>query len=476
MAIINKKLPCQSKLIMNKFKLSILTFFLVCGFSEVIAQDENNPWTIGIGINAVDFYPTNAGGMLTPEGNRAGWYTEFFNVGDHYNMLPGISKLSVSRYIKSGFSAELAGSFNIIKKYGDLKVDNLTYFAIDAGAKYDLNNLIGETSWFDPYATAGVGFISIDNVGKGSLNGGLGFNLWLNDNLGFNIESKYKHTFATRPHTQHFQHSLGVIFKFGGMDSDGDGVYDKNDICPDVYGLAVFNGCPDSDNDGVIDSKDHCPNVAGLSTLNGCPDSDEDGITDNLDACPNVKGTKINKGCPDSDDDGVIDSKDNCPQVAGPLANNGCPWPDTDKDGVLDKDDNCINEAGPASNNGCPQITKEEVEKLEDLFKTVYFDTGKDTFKSETISKLDEAVLILKKYPTAKIQISGYTDSRGNDTFNQSLSEQRANSVKNYFVSKGISSGSISAKGYGESMPIASNNTNNGRALNRRVEIKIDQQ
>ncbi|WP_298363399.1 OmpA family protein [uncultured Lutibacter sp.] len=460
---------------MIKFKLAILTVFLVCGLNKVVAQDENNPWAIGIGINAVDFYPTNAAGIITPSGNSAGWYAEFFNVGDHYNVIPAISKLTVSRYITSGFTAELAGSVNKIEKIGDIKADNLLYYAFDAGVKYDLNNLLGETSWFDPYATTGVGFISIDEVGKGSLNGGLGFNLWLNKSLGFNIESKYKHTFASSPHTQHFQHSLGFVVRFGGADIDGDGVFDKDDACPDVFGLEMYNGCPDSDNDGIIDSKDSCPNIAGLSTLNGCPDTDEDGIADNADNCPNIKGTKANGGCPDTDGDNVIDKEDDCPQIAGPKENKGCPWPDADKDGVLDKNDNCINEAGPASNNGCPIITKAEVSKLEDLFKTVYFDTAKDSFKSETISKLDEAVLILKKYPTAKIQISGYTDSKGNDNFNQKLSDKRANSVKSYFVSKGISSTNINAKGYGESMPIASNSTKNGRALNRRVEIKIAQ-
>ena len=124
----------------------------------------------------------------------------------------------------------------------------------------------------------------------------------------------------------------------GGTDTDGDGVYDKFDACPEEFGLEEFNGCPDTDGDGIIDSEDACPNEAGLAEFNGCPDTDGDGVPDKDDRCPNDKGTAANKGCPDTDGDGVVDIDDACPKVAGPTENKGCPWPDTDGDGVLDKD------------------------------------------------------------------------------------------------------------------------------------------
>ena len=169
----------------------------------------------------------------------------------------------------------------------------------------------------------------------------------------------------------------------------------------------------------------------------------------------------------------VIDKNDPCPKVAGPVENKGCPWSDADGDGVLDKDDKCVNEAGPASNNGCPEITQVELAKLEELFKTVYFDSSKDTFSGETISRLDEAASIMTKYSTAKFSISGHTDSQGSTTFNQELSNSRANAVKDYLVSKGVSSSNLNAKGFGEDMPIATNNTRSGRSKNRRVEVKL---
>tara|TARA_R110001583_G_scaffold21685_1_gene82108 strand:- start:2436 stop:3800 length:1365 start_codon:yes stop_codon:yes gene_type:complete len=452
---------------MKNIKLALFTLILVLGISTLKAQDSNNPWSIGIGVNAVDFYPTNPG--LVGHGS---WFNEYANTGDHYNMAPSISKITVGKYLQDGFSLEAAGSLNSISKIGDKSTSKDSYFALDGGVKYDLNEAFGKTSWFDPYASVGGGYVWMGDLGTGTFNGAFGFNLWFNENIGFNLESKYKHTFESNI-VQHFQHTAGIILKFGGTDTDGDGIYDKDDACIDVFGLAEYNGCPDADNDGVIDSKDKCPNVAGLIELNGCPDADEDGITDADDACPNEKGTNANNGCPDTDGDGVVDKDDNCPSVSGPEANKGCPWPDTDNDGVLDKDDNCINVAGTASNNGCPEITAIEIAKLEDLFKTVYFDSSKDTFKPETVVKLNEAAQIMTKYPTAKFAISGHTDSIGNEQSNLKLSEKRANAVKNYLTSKGVLETNLTAKGYGESMPIASNMYNAGRAQNRRVEVKL---
>ncbi|MCF6180559.1 OmpA family protein [Lutibacter sp.] len=453
---------------MKHFKVAILALLLITGLSNVNAQDKNNPWAVGVGVNAVDFYPTNPG--LTGHGS---WFNEFANADAHYNILPSVSKITVSRYLNDGFTFEVAGTLNKIKHDGDINVRDLIYYGVDGAVKYNLYNLFGESTWFEPYASVGGGYTWLGHdLGTGTFNGGLGINIWVTKNIGFTIETKYKHTFDSKI-VQHFQHSAGIVVKFGGTDTDGDGVYDNEDACPEVFGLAEFKGCPDSDNDGVIDSEDACPNVAGLATLNGCPDADGDGIADKDDACPNVKGSKANKGCPDTDGDGVVDKDDACPQVAGPSANKGCPWPDTDKDGVLDKDDHCIDIAGPASNNGCPVITQVEVAKLEELFKTVYFDSGKSNIKNNSASLLDEAAIIITKYPTAKFSISGFADSTGSAKRNLQLTDDRANAVKNYLVSKGVSSNNLTAKGYGEANPIASNRTRAGRAENRRVEIKL---
>ena len=266
-----------------------------------------------------------------------------------------------------------------------------------------------------------------------------------------------------------------LVFKFGGKDTDGDGVYDKDDSCPDVAGLIAFNGCPDADGDGIQDSKDSCPNVAGLAALNGCPDADGDGIADKDDMCPNEKGSSANRGCPDSDGDGVVNKDDKCPNVAGPSANGGCPWPDTDGDGVLDKEDNCVNEAGPASNNGCPEpvITEAAVKTINMGAKSILFNSGRSSFKPGVTKDLDAIVAIMNEFPKATFAVGGHTDSTGSAKVNAKLSQKRADAVMNYFVKKGVDASRLTSKGYGSANAIDSNKTRAGRANNRRVEIKV---
>lgn len=303
---------------------------------------------------------------------------------------------------------------------------------------------------------------------------GVGFNTWFSDNLGLNFQTGTKKGFSDNVKT-HYQTSLGLVVKFGGKDTDGDGVYDKKDACPEVAGLIEFNGCPDADGDGIKDSDDACPNVAGLAAMNGCPDADGDGVADKDDMCPNAKGTKANKGCPDSDGDGLVDKDDKCATIAGPSANGGCPWPDTDGDGVLDKDDNCKTEVGPASNNGCPEPVITEAAKMgvDTFAKAILFNTGRASFKSGVSKQIDGMLAIMNEFPKAEFDIKGYTDSTGSASNNLKLSEKRANAVRNYLISKGIAASRLIAKGYGEDAPIDSNKTRAGRSNNRRVEVKV---
>lgn len=448
--------------------LSRLLFAMVLVLSfNANAQDSNNPWAVGIGVNAVDFYPV---GENAPLGD---YLDEYFNVSDHYNFLPSLSTISVSRYLSDGFTLSVAGSINEIDKIGDSSASNLSYYAVDGTVKYSFADLINSKK-FEPYLGVGGGYTWVDEIGAGTLNGTLGFNYWFSDNIGVTVQSSYKHAFEDYL-AKHFQHSVGIAIKFGGTDTDNDGIYDQDDACPDVPGLEAFNGCPDSDNDGIEDSKDDCPNEAGLAEFNGCPDTDGDGVADNKDNCPNVAGLKALAGCPDADADGVADNDDKCPNQAGPAANSGCPWPDTDGDSVLDKDDKCPNEAGTVANNGCPEIkpTPEVVKALNTYARSILFDSGKSTFQKQTDKVLQAMVVIFKEYPKADFAIEGYTDSVGSKSSNKLLSERRANAVRDYLVSNGINADRLTAAGFGEDSPIDSNATRSGRANNRRVEVKL---
>ena len=255
------------------------------------------------------------------------------------------------------------------------------------------------------------------------------------------------------------------------MDTDGDGIADIDDACPEVAGIAQFNGCPDTDGDGIPDKDDECPEVAGVIEHNGCPDTDGDGIPDSKDACPTVKGVAEFGGCPnpDSDGDGIIDSFDKCPNEAGPLSTAGCP--DKDGDGIADKDDKCPNEAGPASTKGCPEA--KVIQEANTGFKDIQFDLGKATIRPESYSILDNAAkIMIEQLPNAKFEIGGHTDSKGSAALNNKLSQSRADAVVKYLISKGVDKSRLTAKGYGSTKPLVSpEKTEADYQTNRRIEI-----
>lgn len=451
---------------MKKIKVSLIALASVFTIGAQ-AQDGSNPWQIGFGVNSVD--------VRTPS-DFSGFLKDWAGPSD-LNILPAISRLSVGRYIGKGFSAELSGSLNKIEKgfgyqKGDAKVD-YAFWAVDLRGKYHINNLWNGLRWFDPYAQLGVGYANINSEGEFKFLGGGGVNFWITENIGINAQTTYNHYPKGKLGLDYYQHSVGVTIKFGSKDTDGDGISDDKDECPEVAGLKEFNGCPDSDGDGIADKDDACPNEAGLKEFNGCPDTDGDGIADKDDACPEVAGPKELNGCPDTDGDGIADKDDKCPNEAGPRENNGCPWPDTDKDGVLDKDDDCPNIAGPASNRGCPEVTEEVQKKLNTFAKTILFDTGKATIKPVSSAVLEQIVATLNEYPNAKFTIEGHTDSTGRRDRNITLSKERAESVRVYLIQRGISDKRLTSEGFGPDRPIGSNKTKKGRELNRRVEINL---
>ena len=449
---------------MKVLKLAVMALLIVLTVNITTAQDNNNPWAVSFGANIVDFKLSNDLSTILRD-----------IVGDtDMNILPSVSRISAEKYLEKGFSLQIAGSMNKINHMNNIdNVNGLLYYAVDAIVKYDLNNLVGDTSWFDPFVYAGGGYTSVDSEGEGVYNVGLGFNTWFNENLGLTVQTGLKSGFSDKV-MDHFQTAIGVVIRFGGNDTDGDGVYDKEDACIDVVGLKEFNGCPDADGDGVKDSDDACPNVAGLAAMNGCPDADGDGIADKDDMCPNSKGIKANNGCPDSDGDGVVDKDDKCASQAGPAANAGCPWPDTDGDGVLDKDDKCPSVAGVASENGCPEIISNEAKMGVNSFaEAILFNTDKATFKPGVTKELDGMIAIMNEFPLSEFAIKGHTDNTGSVSGNLKLSDKRANAVKTYLVKNGIDASRLTSKGFGQDSPIDSNDTRAGRANNRRVEVKV---
>jgi len=203
----------------------------------------------------------------------------------------------------------------------------------------------------------------------------------------------------------------------------------------------------DSDGDGVVDGKDKCPNTPAGRKVNadGCElDNDGDGVVDGKDKCPNTPaGRKVNAdGCElDGDGDGVVDALDKCPTVFAKTA-DGCPVA-----------------AAPAP------LPKKLV------LNDVNFDHDKAVLRPDSSAVLDEAAASLKEWGDIKVEVAGHTDSKSGDKYNQNLSQRRAEAVRTYLIGKGIAADHLTAKGYGESRPVADNATEEGRYKNRRVEL-----
>lgn len=266
---------------------------------------------------------------------------------------------------------------------------------------------------------------------------------------------------------------LGVRVTEDGcpLDADNDGIPDYLDKCVTIAGIEAFAGCPDKDGDGIQDSEDDCPTVKGIASFRGCPDTDGDGIKDTDDKCPTVKGIALFEGCPDTDGDGVADADDMCPNEKGPKELKGCP--DTDGDGITDAEDKCPTVAGIVENKGCPAVKEEAQKVFDQALRGINFETARDVIKVSSYAILDNVVQVMKDNPEYNLEINGHTDSQGDDASNMDLSQRRANAVKKYLTEKGISASRMVAQGYGETMPVASNETAAGRAENRRVEFKV---
>jgi outer membrane protein OmpA-like peptidoglycan-associated protein len=281
-------------------------------------------------------------------------------------------------------------------------------------------------------------------------------------------------------------------------DRDHDGFIDPVDACPDVPGIANVdpkkNGCPasDRDRDGILDDVDACPDVPGVASSdpakNGCPrsDRDGDGIFDEDDACPDVAGPPNadpkKNGCPptDRDGDGIFDEQDACPDIKGIRTNNpatnGCPG-DFDKDGIRDDLDACPFEKGKADpdplKNGCPRlvrVTQKEIKILEEI----QFAFDKSSISPKSSELLDEIAAVMVEHPEIlKVEIEGHADAVGTVAYNKTLSQKRAEAVRKELLTRGIDADRLTAKGYGKDAPVADNDTEEGRRLNRRTPFTI---
>ena len=297
---------------------------------------------------------------------------------------------------------------------------------------------------------------------------------------------------------------LGFVFEPSIGDRDGDGYKDDLDQCPDdpedFDGFRDEDGCPepDNDNDGILDVDDRCPNTPedrdGDEDEDGCPegqdgDRDGDGILDSRDKCPDDPedrdGFEDKDGCPepDNDKDGILDKDDSCPLDPEDKDNfedtDGCPDPDNDKDQIPDVKDKCPNDPetynGFEDEDGCPDKGKVLIEGSDIIIlDKVMFETNSAKILPESDGILDAVAATLKGHPEFQVvEVAGHADERSSDDYNLKLTRDRAASVVDALVSRGVAKSRLVSQGYGEYCPLDEGHNATAWEKNRRVEFKV---
>jgi len=191
-------------------KTIILICFLI-GFQIFYAQNKEQKWVIGVGMNAVDFYPTNEPTIIT--GNKNGFGNEMFNVNDHWNQF-GFPKIHVTRHLWERFAFDAAFTFNNITQMGDNVIPKITYHAIDGSVQF---SILKNNQKVYPYLFAGGGYTWIDKKGAGTFNSGFGITIWIIENFGINGHAMYKYSPPEYPNVlQHFNYSMSLVYRIGG--------------------------------------------------------------------------------------------------------------------------------------------------------------------------------------------------------------------------------------------------------------------
>jgi outer membrane protein OmpA-like peptidoglycan-associated protein len=297
---------------------------------------------------------------------------------------------------------------------------------------------------------------------------------------------------------------LGFVFEPSIGDRDGDGYKDDVDQCPDdpedFDQFKDEDGCPepDNDNDGILDKDDRCPNVPedrdGDEDEDGCPegqdgDRDGDGILDSRDKCPDDPedrdGFEDKDGCPDPDNDkdGILDKEDSCPLDPEDFDQfedkDGCPDPDNDKDQIPDVKDKCPNDPetynGFEDEDGCPDKGKVIIEGSDIIIlEKVMFETNSAKILPQSDSILDAVAATLKGHPEFQVvEVAGHADERSSDEYNLKLTRDRAASVVDALIARGIAKSRLVSQGYGEYCPLEEGHNEKAWEKNRRVEFKV---
>lgn len=420
---------------MKNFSFFLTILFLIVSV-EAYSQNTMRKWYISGGVHAVN-HPSARG------------FGDGLTNGDYWSFVPPLSQISVARTLNRSFSVDLQASVGEIDNKR-LMIDNEYMVLIGIGLRYRLANgyIFKETSWFDPYLRFGanyhrmpyrgltfapavddsegnmiIGVVDVkdDVLENGAIvgndhfafSGGLGINFWIKPKFGLNLELQYVGVPAVKSdYIDFFQAKAGVAFRFGKSDRDGDGIYDEEDECPDVPGLEEFKGCADSDGDGIEDRKDECP-------VEACPTGED------TDEYYCVNGCKVMKEKP------VVKE----PEIIVPQE----------------------------------PIVKEEPKK-EISFEDINFNFDKFDLTEQGKERVKTVANLINE-DGGNYFVDGFTDGVGTVEYNMKLSQKRAQAVKDALVKEGVPANRLEVRAFGKQYPKCTNDTDEGRACNRRVVV-----
>ncbi|MEM7245932.1 MAG: OmpA family protein [Acidobacteriota bacterium] len=459
---------------MNRIACSLVLASGLLVAATADAKPRKYSWELSPYVAARDYDSSLGLGTHGPRGVRLG-----YNFTDNWGVEVGGS---YDGHVRSSVGGEA--------DVEQLDINLLRNFNTGQGSHETHGRWFSWDRWV-PYLTAGISHFSADTDLPGTTrdgraaNFGGGVRLMVSDIAGIRLDLRTTRSLDDDDFGGSFgntEASVGASFILGGAtprDSDSDGVIDRYDKCPGTpLGCWVDeDGCQrDADGDTVCDGLDRCPNTLKACPVDshGCPlDEDRDGVCDGLDDCPGTPaGSWVDeRGCPrDPDGDGVHDGIDRCPRTPPEceVDRRGCPL-DEDGDGVCDGIDRCPGTpAGTrVDDHGCAI----EVVKL--VLANVYFEFNKADIQPFYAAVLDEVAesLLANEWRRVQIELRGHTDAIDDVDYNYRLGSERAANVKDYLVRRGVSPNRLETKSYSELSPASSNDSDRGRALNRRVEM-----
>ncbi len=422
--------------------IRVILTYLALSFSVAFAQTSESPFMTGLSAVFADYNGPVTGNITQ---------VKTFN--------PGIS-VGAYAYISQWFNVSLHSAFFPEVIYptsnGEFGGSSLTDITALTQIKFNNGRFLQEGAFLAPYLTTGFGL----NMASGNtglyLPAGLGMRMRVSKNFSLQFESVYKQALNSR--VQHIAHTAGFVF---ALPSESKPVrkptpepQKKTTQAP----LAMAGkAAPDSDGDGVPDDRDQCPDVKGKMMYLGCPPPVEE---------KSATGGIIVDANADRDGDGILDVNDDCPDIKGVASNRGCPVY------IEQKSETTVPTNEPIKLPAT--IAREDRDYLANVAKMIHFDSGSKDLKKSNHSVLDKVAEIMDRYPDYQLEVTGHTDNTGSEKGNVVLSIMRAHEVKSYLANrKGIRWARITSGGVADTAPVADNFSEEGRELNRRVEFKL---